>query len=244
MDPADRLCSHSYRPQPLIIVRFSALGFDIDHTLGIDNKLERVAFLHLLEEICAQGGHALGTLDQESVAIDKLLAAHRSGAFSIDEAVNRFVAARGVPRSDAWLRRYKEMVLENVDHFFIPQPDASFVLKELDTRRIPCAVLSNGWSPLQQRKAERVSFRGPVLVSDMLGVQKPQAAAFLALARALEREPAAVAFVGDNPIDDIDAAQRAGMPAIWFDAEGERYPGELAAPDAVIHRLAELLAFL
>src|SRR5579859_5572124 len=114
-----------------------AFGFDIDHTLGIDNKLERVTFLHLLEEVCARGGHALGTLDQESAAIDTLLAEHRSGAFTIDEAVKRFVADRGVARSQDFVARYKAMTLESLDRFFIPQPEAASVLKELEARGVP-----------------------------------------------------------------------------------------------------------
>lgn len=225
-------------------LRIRSLGFDIDHTLGIDNKLERVAFLHLLEEICSSGGHALGTLDQESLAIDRLLAEHRSGAFSIDEAVMRFVTARGLVNGSHFIERYKTMALESVERFFIPQPDARSVLKELRRRDLTAVVLSNGWSPLQQRKVECMGFDGKVLVSDMLGTQKPQAAAFTALARALGCELAAATYVGDNPIDDIDAAKGAGMQAIWFDAEGRQFPRELAAPDAVIHSLTELLAFL
>ena len=71
-------------------MHFSALGFDIDHTLGIDNKLERVAFLRLLDAMCNDGAKSLGTLAQESARIDELLERQRSGVCSIDQAVERF----------------------------------------------------------------------------------------------------------------------------------------------------------
>jgi len=54
-------------------LRIAGVGFDFDHTLGIDNKLERVAFLQLLAPIRDDGGAPLGSLFQESAAIDKLL---------------------------------------------------------------------------------------------------------------------------------------------------------------------------
>ena len=86
---------------------------------------------------------------------------------------------------------------------------------------------------------------GPVLVSDGLpGTQKPDAAAFAALARALAVQPGDVAYVGDNPRADIAAAIAAGMRGIWLDAEGAAYPPELPAPTAVIHSLTELLTLL
>src|SRR5579864_290719 len=87
-------------------MRFTALGFDIDHTLGIDNKLERVAFLRLLDAICEDGGRTLGTLVEESARIDDLLQRQRSGAFSIDDAVKRFAAERGARGPADYVERY------------------------------------------------------------------------------------------------------------------------------------------
>lgn len=225
-------------------MRVSALGFDIDHTLGIDNKLERVAFLRLLDEICAVGGKCLGTLVQETERIDELLEKQRSGSFSIDEAVKGFAVERGAQAPETFVDRYKQMAIESVPDFLVAQPDARAVLRELQERGITCAILSNGWSPLQQEKARRLDFTGPVLVSDALGAQKPEPEAFAALALALKTAPAEIAYVGDNPRVDIAAAMSAGMRGIWLDAENVAYPRELPQPSAVIHRLAELLALL
>ena len=72
------------------------IGFDLDHTLAIDNKLELVAFLRLLEAVLAEGGGTQGTLGDEIDAIDELLQRQRHGEFTIDDAVRRFVQAHGV----------------------------------------------------------------------------------------------------------------------------------------------------
>ena len=249
MDSPGRLRPHRHRSRPEIkaissVLRFAALGFDIDHTLGIDNKLERIAFLRLLGELCSQGGRALGTLASESARVDELLERQRGGAFPIDEAVARFVTERGAKETGRFIARYKEIAVGSVRDFFVPQPDARTVLTELQRRRIPCAILSNGWSPLQQEKARRLCFEGPVLVSDAIGAQKPQARAFAALSQALGVSANEIAYVGDNPRSDIAAAQSCAMQGIWFDTESVRYAPDLPKPDAVIHSLTELLAFL
>lgn len=224
--------------------RVRAVGFDFDHTLGIDNKLERVAFLRLLDAACEQGGHCIGTLAEEIVRIDDLLAKQRSGAFTIEEAVVQFMRERGADDPAAFVAEYKRMTVDMVRAFVVPQPGVQHMLAELRRRGIAYAILTNGWSPLQQKKAERVGFDGPVLVSADLGIQKPEPEAFTALAKALDAEPEEIAFVGDTPSSDVAGAIRAGMQGIWFDAEGVVYPQELPPPSATIHALADLPAAL
>ncbi|HET9095379.1 MAG TPA: HAD family hydrolase [Candidatus Baltobacteraceae bacterium] len=218
------------------------MGFDFDHTLGIDNKLERVAFLRLLDAACEQGGRCIGTLAEEVVRIDDLLSKQRSGAFTIEEAVVQFMRERGADEPAAFVAEYKRMTVDMVRAFVIPQPGVQQMLAELRRRGIAYAILTNGWSPLQQKKAERAGFDGPVVVSADLGIQKPEPAAFAALAQALGGEPQEIAFVGDTPSSDVAGAIRVGMQGIWFDAEGVVYPQGLPPPTATIHALAELPA--
>ena len=221
-----------------------AVGFDFDHTLGIDNKLERVAFLRLLEGACQTGGHCIGTLAEEIERIDDLLVKQRAAQFTIEEAVVRFMRERGVAEPQPYVAEYKRMAVDMVRMFVIPQPGVGEMLADLRRRKIPVAILTNGWSPLQQKKAERVEFDGPVVVSADLGIQKPEPQAFSALAQALGAQPEEIAFVGDTPASDVAGAIRAGMQGIWFDAEGVTYPANLPPPSAVIHSLAELPALV
>ena len=221
-----------------------AFGFDFDHTLGIDNKLERVAFLRLLDAACEQGGHCIGTLAAEIEHIDGLLAKQRAGDFTIEAAVERFMRERGAPDPGSFVETYKRMALEMVESFVIPEPGARETLAQLQARGVPCAILTNGWSPLQQLKAHRVRFDGPVIASADLGVQKPDRAAFDALAAALGVRAEEVAYVGDSPLVDVAGAIHAGMQGVWLDAEGAAYPQDVPAPSTVIHSLTELLAFV
>lgn len=221
-------------------MRARALGFDFDHTLGVDNKLERVAFLRLLGPIELAGGRTLSTLPEETAGIDALLAEQRSGAFAIDEAVHRFVRAHGLDPGPVWVERYKANALGSVETFVVPMPGWAHLREAMRKARLPYALLTNGWNPLQIRKAERIGFDGPVLASGDVGAQKPAAAAFAKLSEILGVPPEGIWYVGDNPIADIAGARAAGMRGIWLDAEGEIYPAAILPPTQVIHNLEEL----
>lgn len=217
------------------------VGFDIDHTLAIDNKLERVAFLQMLQAMLARGGR-VGSLDEETQRIDALLVQQRSGAFSIEDAVRRFTAERGVEAREEDVAWFRDTVLAMVEHFVVPDPQAPAMLRELARRGIRVAVLSNGWNPLQQAKALRAGFSGTVIASGDLGTQKPKAAAFEALTRELGVDPRDTYYVGDDPAADIAGALQAGMNAIWLDNEGKTYPSSAPPPTMRVSSLEEVLA--
>lgn len=217
------------------------VGFDIDHTLCIDNKLERVAFFHLLEEIVALGGRALGPLAEESENIDRLLALQRAGGCTIDEAVFGFVRDRGVAPRDAFAEGFRRMALAMAETFIVPDPDAKPTLDDLKHAGVALGVLSNGWNPLQVAKARRAGFKGKVLASADLGVQKPHPEAFGALAEELGVRPERCFYVGDAPEVDIVGALQAGFQAVWIDNEGKTYPPDLPEPTYVVHSLRELI---
>ena len=79
----------------------AAIGFDFDHTLGVDGGLERRAFFAYAAEL----GHPLDESDPQWLArIDGLLSAFRADTMSIDDAVAQFGAAIGAPdaRGERW----------------------------------------------------------------------------------------------------------------------------------------------
>ena len=216
------------------------IGFDIDHTLCVDNKLERVAFLHLLDRIVADGGHALGSLHEETAAIDELLVFQRGGACGIDDAVRTFVRERGVSPTQTYVDGFRRMCLQMAETFIVPDPGAKATLDELAARGVRVGVLSNGWNPLQIAKARRCGFHGRVIASGDLGAQKPDPGAFSALCRELGVEPSQCWYVGDDPAADVMGAIRAGLRAVWLDNEGKAYPTDLPPAHHVIHSLREI----
>lgn len=222
-----------------------AVGFDFDHTLGIDHGLER----HAYERLAAELGVAPALEDsQRKAALEELLARFRANELSLEAAVEAFVTgiievARGhAPRPAT--ERYREICYQLVDELVQPMAGAAELLGELAQRGVRTAILTNGWSPLQQLKIARAlgAYGGAVLVSDQIGTAKPAGVAFARLADALQCARGSIWYVGDNPLVDVAGAHAAGMRAAWFDWEGLGYPAELAPPDARIHNLLDFLA--
>ena len=219
-----------------------AFGFDFDHTLGVDNGLERTA----LVEYAAEVGRPLDVrADPQWIArLDALLTEFRNGRIALAEMLARFAAAIGAPPDALDGERWKAICIALVDRLVRPVDGARDLLATLAERGIPVAILTNGWTPLQQRKIARalpgVDGALPILVSDVVGAAKPAAAAFDALVGALGVRRDAVWYVGDNPRTDVAGALGAGLRAVWFDWEGHPYPGDVPAPTLRIAALREL----
>ncbi|HET6275390.1 MAG TPA: HAD family hydrolase [Candidatus Cybelea sp.] len=220
------------------------IGFDLDHTLAIDNRLERVALLRLLGVMLEEGGRTIGTLADEIESIDDLLSRQRRGDFTIDDAVRTFATQHSVEPADRYVETFRRWTVEMVGEFVIPLPGVKTTLDALAERGIAIAILSNGWNPLQARKAEQAGFRGPILVSGEIGEQKPAAHAFERLLQALGTDPEESWYVGDDPHCDVAGAQSAGMQSVWINWEAKQYPSQLRPPEHTISEFAQLLDLL
>jgi putative hydrolase of the HAD superfamily len=128
-----------------------------------------------------------------------------------------------------------------IEEFLIPLPGVKPTLEALEARGIAVAVLTNGWSPFQQRKAARAGFRGHVLVSSEIGERKPSLRAFEMLLEVLGTPPHQTAYVGDDPRDDVAGARDAGIQTVWINWERLKYPAELPPPQHTIAAFPELL---
>ncbi len=219
-----------------------AVGFDFDHTLGLDNGLETSAFYLLATEI----GHPVDERDVAARAcIAEMLSRFRAAAITLDDAVDGFFAHLGVAPSGRHAVRYREICYGLVDERVTPIDGARELVAALAERNVAMGILTNGWSPLQYLKIARaLDFRGPILVSDELGILKPDAAAFGKLVDVLAVPRERIWFVGDNPKTDIAGAQGAGLRGVWFDWENFTYPADAPKPDLRIGRLCDLLDHL
>ncbi len=130
-----------------------------------------------------------------------------------------FLAERGITDYPPYVAAYKQSCVQMVPEFVVAELHARDTLAEPDKRGIPTAILTNGWSPLQQYKARHAGFTGQIVVSADIGAQKPQPQAFHALCRTLGTPASQTAYVGDSPESDVAVALAAGMFAVWFDAE-------------------------
>ncbi len=222
-----------------------AIGFDFDHTLGIDNKVERTVGLEMAEQLARlRGLH----FDHELAvgAFDKAVAAARNQGLPIETALEGvFLELAGPGKENGEeTGRFREEVVKRAARFVQALPGAETMLAMLDSLGVRYALLTNGWSPLQEEKARLIGFHGPVLVSERIGVRKPSRDAFALLAKQLGVESSSVWYLGDEPAIDCEGARSAGMTDVWFDSGERKFPPELSPPAYVIHALEELPALI
>jgi putative hydrolase of the HAD superfamily len=168
---------------------------------------------------------------------------HRSGSLA------EIFGAAGVAEHDLAYTAHEE----EWEWATFTDPDAAVLLTGLRERGIRVGVLSNtSWS---RARHEQIFVRdgvahlidGAVYTCDIPWT-KPHPEAFRAAMAAVgATDPARCVFVGDRPFDDIYGARSAGMRAVFLphsqipEIQHGHTRGE---PDAVIHRLTDLLALV
>jgi len=219
-----------------------AIGFDLDHTLALDNRLERTALIDLAKEL----GVTIGANDVARLAqIDTLLQEMRMDKLTLGQMVARFVhSIRKDHTTRGLTERFKEICYALVPHHIVAVAGVGELFQGLDARGVRYAILTNGWSPLQEKKAAAIRYNGSIFVSDVIGAAKPSPAAFAQLSDVFPTD-ARVWYVGDNPATDVRGSIDAGFEGIWYhEHAGVAYPSYLPPPSAVIDRLLDILALL
>ncbi len=122
-----------------------------------------------------------------------------------------------------------------------PDPEAGAALELLRSQSLVCAALSNGSLEATEALLDRAGLRGlfaEVLSIDAVGLPKPRAEVYHAMATRLQLDPAALTMVAAHPWD-LHGARAAGLSTACV-TRGLPWPGSLDAPDLAAPGLAEL----
>jgi FMN phosphatase YigB (HAD superfamily) len=216
-------------------MRSYAIGFDFDHTLGFDHHLEVTAFVELVQRLSLDSGASID-VDRTRIVITREIAHYRSGRCSLQQALA--LAFDDTLGEGTGTREHIEtfcaLAVKLAPSRVTGAPHVGDLLATLDAEGIPYAILTNGWNPLQQCKADCIDFRKPVFVSDDLGVRKPNVHAFNVLRDHFDLPAERIWYVGDDPKVDVVGSLGAGMRAIWYDGERGKFPTDIPAPTAIV----------
>ena len=132
-----------------------------------------------------------------------------------------------------------------------PYPDVRQVLPRLAAAGLRLGIITDGLAVKQAEKIVRLGVlpyldpRG-ILISDQVGIGKPNPKLFLRACRALRVLPRRAVYVGDHPEKDMDPAKAVGMITVRMRRAGKyRDCRGRTCPDHEIssfHQLAGLLA--
>lgn len=212
-----------------------AVIFDLDRTL-----LDRDAsFADFARSQHARFLSRLGGI-AESTYVDCLVALDAQGAVWKDVVYQRLVADLGIT-AITWGELFADFDARIAEHY-VPFPGLHESLDEL-SRFYQLGLISNGRGEFQQRTLNALGISDRfqvVLISEIEGLRKPDAAIFHRALQRLSCEPAEAVYVGDHPEADVRAARSAGLRGIW------KRNDAFAAPEAdgIIDSLRELPSLL
>ena len=214
---------------------YRAILFDLDDTLYDLRSYWRGRLQRALDDVLAIHPHfnrdtLVHTAIVEKVYIDKFPDFLRRQGVA-DEAL--ILTAQAAFGSD-WFAR------------LTLYEDAAPTLEALRLR-YKLGLVTNGPSRTQRPKIEQfrlAEYLDLLIVSEEVGVAKPEPAIFQVALERLGVQPNQTLFVGDSPEFDMRGAAAAGIPFVWMNPRGEVMPADVPAPVAVIERLAELVPLL
>lgn len=106
----------------------------------------------------------------------------------------------------------------NFKNHCIPFPNLHHMLGELKSNNIILGIITNGYGQFQMDNINTLGIEAyfeTILVSEWEGIRKPDPQIFKRALNQLNVTPDQSVFVGDHPVNDVKAAQNAGMKSMW-----------------------------
>ena len=128
----------------------------------------------------------------------------------------------------------------------MPMPGLNHVLDTLDAWGMPMGIITNGGTAVQNLKVDALRLRprmGTILVSEAIGIAKPDPRIFHRAAEDLGIAPSDAVYVGDHPLIDILGAAAVGLTPIWL-PRGIPWPDGHPPPLCQLDALRDLPALL
>ncbi|WP_339293220.1 HAD-IA family hydrolase [Paenibacillus sp. FSL W8-0187] len=83
---------------------------------------------------------------------------------------------------------------------------------------IKLGIITNGFGRFQMNNIKGLKidhYFDEILISEIEGVRKPNIEIFMRALKRLGIEPHEAIFIGDHPVNDVEASIKAGMIGIW-----------------------------
>ena len=119
----------------------------------------------------------------------------------------------------------EEEITDTIHYAFtkdaIPYDFTYEVLYKLRSQGYKVGLITNGTSKVQRKKLELLEISDcfdEIVISGEVGVRKPDTAIFDIMAQRLGIPANELLYVGDNPINDVDASRQAGYIPVWVRA--------------------------
>jgi putative hydrolase of the HAD superfamily len=213
--------------------------FDLDETLILRSGAIRAFISDQYRKFAARLG-GLSEADYTSRFLD----VEKNGVIGKEVVYPELVKQLGITgvSSAELLADYRAHYPE----FASPSPGAVEAVRALHEKGVKTGIVSNGNVQVQDAKIDVIGLRDAldtVVISEAVGLRKPDPAIFALAVGNLGLKPHEVLFVGDNPEVDIVGAAAAGLQTAWF-RNGLTWPASLQPrADVDVDRVDEILKY-
>lgn len=113
---------------------------------------------------------------------------------------------------------YRVLLQISIKRHCIGFPNLHETLQVLSDAEMKLGMITNGFGEFQTHNINALgiaSYFDVILVSEIEGVRKPDPEIFLRALRMLDLMPEEAVYVGDHPVNDVQASRQIGMNGIW-----------------------------
>lgn len=224
--------------------------FDVDDTLYDQTQPFCRAFAKLWGKKYEVNLEALYRVSREysndifDKVLTKEISIDESGVYRIKMAMKDF----GYHISDDEALKF-QLAYRNYQSEIIMSNTMKQILDYCLSHHVTLGVLTNGLSEHQHKKIDGLHLNQWIkedylLVSDDIGVSKPDVKAFQILEEKMNLKKADTYFVGDSLTHDITGAKNAGWHAIWIDRRGNDLLASKQKPDYIVKNEDELFKLI
>lgn len=212
-----------------------AIIFDLDGTL-----LDRERSLRLFLEDQFERYRAYFTHVQKNDYINYFIAYDEHGYLKKDRVYKALL-----DQLDIHYIEKKDLLLDydlNYPKFATGYPDVKDIISRIQNRGLKIGIITNGKVSHQSYIIDLLGIEKYVLetlISEAVGYRKPEPEIFMMMCDKLGVKPEECIFVGDHPVNDIEAARRLGMKTVFKDNHYFKAPSETMM-DYQIEDLSEL----
>ena len=207
--------------------------FDLDDTLFDFSSASILSLRRLWDEDSAVRSRfhtPEAFIDEYHIHNRRMWHLHESGQISADFLKSERFRLTIAPESDddrtlSEMRRLNDRYLRLLGECDAPVEGAKDLLAKVSERHL-IGVLTNGFTEAQYRKLKSSGldrYIQRMVISDEIGVQKPDARLFRYAEQATGALPASTLMIGDNPDNDIKGAIDAGWRAIYLDRKDKPF---------------------
>ncbi|MFC5601718.1 HAD family hydrolase [Sporosarcina koreensis] len=116
---------------------------------------------------------------------------------------------------------WEELLQDYIEEFqnsCVPFPNLIEMLEDLKKRNLKLGIITNGKGQFQMDNIKALgieNYLDAILVSEWEGIKKPDPQIFTRALKQLDVSENESIFVGDHPVNDVEAAKNAGMIGVW-----------------------------